>query len=200
VRAEILIFAGVDELDVIGPFEVLATAAELGGDVEVALVRTESMNAVEASHGISLTPHALLGAAPDLLVVPGGGWAAKAKTGAWGEYQRGKLPMAVAERHASGSVVAGVCTGALLMAATGLLKGRPAVTHTSALEDLADAEAVVVDARVVDDGDVLTCGGVTSGIDLALWVVERELGADLAARVAAQLEHERRGTVHRTAA
>jgi len=199
VRAEFLIFPGVDELDVVGPYETLATAGELGADVEVALVRPESMNAVTASHGLLLTPDALLGAAPDLLVVPGGGWAAKAKTGAWGEYQRGKLPMAVAERHASGSTVAGVCTGALLMAATGLLKGRPAVTHASALEDLADAEAIVVDARVVDDGDVLTCGGVTSGIDLALWFVEREFGVELAGRVAAQLEHERRGTVHRSA-
>lgn len=197
MRAEFLIFPGVDELDVIGPYETLHMAGQLGADVEVALVRPESMTAVTASHGILLTPQALLGAAPDLLVVPGGGWAAKAKTGAWGEYQRGTLPMAVAERHASGSTVAGVCTGALLMAATGLLKGRPAVTHASALEDLADAEAIVVDARVVDDGDVLTCGGVTSGIDLALWIVEREFGAELAGRVATQLEHERHGTVHR---
>lgn len=197
MRAEILIFAGVDELDVVGPYETLSLAGRLGADVNVALVRTESMNPVTASHGIALTPHRLLSAVPDLLVVPGGGWAARAKVGAWGEYQRGRLPVAIAERHAAGSNVAAVCTGALLLAATGMLKGRPATTNRSALEDLADAEAVVVDARVVDDGDILTAGGVTSGIDLALWIVEREFGAGLAADVAAALEHDRRGTVHR---
>lgn len=197
MRAEFLIYAGVDELDVVGPYETLSVAGRHGADIEVALVRPESMNAVTASHGVLLTPDALLSAAPELLVVPGGGWGARAKVGAWGEYQRGRLPMAVAERHAAGSTVAGVCTGALLLAATGMLKGRPAVTHASALEDLADAEAIVVDARVVDDGDVLTCGGVTSGIDLALWFVEREFGRDLAEAVSRTMEHERRGAVHR---
>jgi transcriptional regulator GlxA family with amidase domain len=198
MRAEVLIFAGVDELDAIAPYETLSLAGRVGADIQVALVRTESMSPVIGSHGVSLTPHALLSAVPDLLIVPGGGWAAREKTGAWGEYQRGRLPLAIAERHAAGSIVASVCTGALLLAATGLLKGRPATTHRSALEDLEDAEAVPVDARVVDDGDIITAGGITSGIDLALWIIEREFGLETATTVASHLEHEPRGDVHRT--
>ena len=84
----------------------------------------------------------------------------------------------------------------MLVAAAGLLTGRPAVTHHGALEDLAATGAQVVDARVVDDGDIVSAGGVTSGIDLALHIVERELGAETAAAVAREMEHDRRGPVH----
>jgi transcriptional regulator GlxA family with amidase domain len=88
----------------------------------------------------------------------------------------------------------------MLLAAGGLLAGRPAVTHHAALDDLEAAGADVIrDARVVDDGDILTAGGVTSGIDLALWLVERERGREIADTVATEIEHERR-EVHRPAA
>ena len=83
-----------------------------------------------------------------------------------------------------------------LLERAGLLAGRPAVTHAGALGDLRATDAQVVDARVVDAGDVLTCGGVTSGLDLGLYLLEREYDADLAAAVARTIEHERRGPVH----
>jgi transcriptional regulator GlxA family with amidase domain len=78
----------------------------------------------------------------------------------------------------------------MLLAEAGLLDGRPAVTHAGALEELRASAATVVDARVVDDGDVLTAGGITSGLDLALHLVGRYCGADLAERVATELEYE----------
>jgi len=87
--------------------------------------------------------------------------------------------------------VAGVCTGALLMAHAGLLEGRRANTHRSAQDDLRALGVTVVDERVVDDGDVITSGGVTSGIDLALWIVEREVDADIADKVAERMEYQR---------
>jgi transcriptional regulator GlxA family with amidase domain len=82
----------------------------------------------------------------------------------------------------------------MLLARAGILDGRPAVTHHSALADLADSGADVRDARFVDDGDVLTAGGVTSGIDLALHLVEREFGPAVADRVAREIEYDRRDT------
>jgi transcriptional regulator GlxA family with amidase domain len=85
----------------------------------------------------------------------------------------------------------------MLAAAAGLTKGRPAVTHHLALEDLRDAGADVVEARVVDDGDLVTAGGVTSGLDLALWLLERHFGNEVASAVEGRLEHERRGVVWR---
>jgi transcriptional regulator GlxA family with amidase domain len=116
-----------------------------------------------------LIPGGVLGPRPDLLIVPGGEWASKAPDSAWGEVRRGVIPAAIADRHAAGSRIAGVCTGGMLIAASGILRGRPAVTHRSAQADLADLGADVrPEARVIDDGDVLTSGGVTSGIDLAL--------------------------------
>ncbi len=134
---------------------------------------------------------------PDLLVVPGGGWAGRCNRGAWGEAQAGTLPEAIAARHATGTTLAGVCTGAMLIATAGLLTGRPAVTHRSVLKDLvAGGAEVVADARVVDDGDIITAGGVTAGIDLALRLVERQHDKSVATRVAGQIEYVPQGAVH----
>jgi transcriptional regulator GlxA family with amidase domain len=190
-RTEILMFNGMDELDVVAPCEVLVSAG-----FDVGLVTMEPCQGVTGAHGMTLTPAGVLGSRPDLLIVPGGRWASKAPDSAWGEVHRGVIPAAIAERHSAGSRIAGVCTGAMLIAAAGLLRGRPAVTHRSALDDLRESGADVrPDARVVDDGDVLTSGGVTSGIDLALHLIELERGRDAALREAARIEHDFRGPV-----
>jgi transcriptional regulator GlxA family with amidase domain len=89
----------------------------------------------------------------------------------------------------AGAVLAAVCTGAMLLATAGVLTGRRATTHHSAWADLEAAGAVLVRDRVVDDGDVVTAGGVTSGIDLGLWLIERFAGPDQAARAAERLEY-----------
>jgi transcriptional regulator GlxA family with amidase domain len=192
MNIEILLFDGFDELDGVGPWEVLAGAvAERDGD-EVALVTLDGAPRVRASHGLQLAPHRALSEHVDLLVVPGGGWGERAPQGAWAEVQRGELPRAIAARHAAGATVASVCTGALLLAAGGLLDGRRATTHHTALDDLAGFGARVVRERVVDDGDVLTAGGVTSGLDLALHLVDRLFGPELAAARAAEIEFEPR--------
>jgi transcriptional regulator GlxA family with amidase domain len=84
----------------------------------------------------------------------------------------------------------------MLLAKSGILDGRPATTHWAAIDDLrAHGVDVHPEARVVDDGDILTCGGVTSGLDLALHIVEAELGADAATFAARLLEHDRRQEV-----
>jgi transcriptional regulator GlxA family with amidase domain len=84
----------------------------------------------------------------------------------------------------------------MIVAAAGLLAGRPAVTHHAALAELAESGALVrADARVVDDGDLLTAGGVTSAIDLALHLVRRERGEETATAAARRIEHEPRGSV-----
>ena len=194
MRIEVVVFPGFDELDAIGPYEVLSHA------FAPALVSLGEPGPVTGSHGAVLQPARALSPPDgtlDWLVVPGGGWNDRAPQGAWAEAQRGELPRAIAAHHAAGTRVASVCTGAMLLAAAGLLGGRPAVTHRAALGDLREAGAEVVDARVVDDGDIVTAGGVTSGLDLALWLVERLAGAEAAARSAAELEHERAGDVWR---
>jgi transcriptional regulator GlxA family with amidase domain len=189
VDIEILVYEGFDELDAIGPFEVLAP-------VHPKFVTLEPAGTITASHGLAITPHGVLSPTPEVLIVPGGGWAARnEQVGAYAEYLRGVVPTAIAERHARGSIIASVCTGAMLLARAGLLDGRPAVTHHVALDDLRAAGADVrPDARWVDDGDILTAGGVTSGIDLALHLLERLLGKRAGAAAERLLEHRRLDT------
>ena len=198
--AAVLLFDGVESLDAVGPYDVLARATE--SDIalsDVALLTATPSESVTASKGTEIVPHGTLDAEdpPDYLLVPGGRWASGTAGGVRAAVERGVVPALVADCHAAGSTVAAVCTGAMVLARAGLLEGRPAVTHASALSDLAATDATVVDARVVDDGDVLTAGGVTAGIDLALWLVEREWGAGVAENVRATLEHDRSDDIYR---
>ena len=82
-----------------------------------------------------------------------------------------------------------VCTGALLLGAAGFLHGKRATTHPGALKELEPYCRVVVRDRVVDEGDVITAGGVTSALDAGLHVVQRLAGADARARIAAQMDY-----------
>ena len=186
MHTEILIYDGFDELDAIGPFEVLSPLAPR-------LVTLEPAATVTASHGLEVTPHGTLSEAPGLLVVPGGGWVARnEQAGTYAEYLRGAIPAAIADRHGRGTIVASVCTGALLLARAGILEGRPAVTHHAALDDLRDHGVDIRPGeRWIDAGDVLTAGGVTSGLDLALHLLERFRDAEVAGAAARLLEHQR---------
>ncbi len=188
----IILYEGFDELDAVGPYEVVRTAADSGADVDAALVTVDDDGPVEANHGARIVPDGRLADRdPGVVVVPGGGWNDRSSSGAWTECERGVIPDAVARAHEAGATVASVCTGAMLLVEAGLLDGRPATTHHTALSDLRATDAAVREARVVDDGDVLTAGGVTAGIDLALHLLERACGAATADAVAGELEYER---------
>ncbi|SDM35690.1 DJ-1/PfpI family protein [Halogranum gelatinilyticum] len=191
----ILLYEGFDELDAIAPYEVFQTASALGADLSARLVTLDRVDEVTASHGLRVGVDGTLDPEtdrPDVLVVPGGGWNTRSEAGAWAEAERGVVPDAAATLHAAGVTVASVCTGGMLLARAGLTDRRPAVTHASAVDDLRESGANVVDARVVDDGDLLTAGGVTSGLDLALHLVERFGDAETAERVATEIEYDRR--------
>ncbi len=185
-----LCFDGFDELDVVGPFEVLATAAAGGCPFEVGLAAESAGAELTGAHGLRLRADRSFvpGAAP-LVVVPGGNWISRGRTGAYAEVARGEWPRLLAQAAARGSVLASVCTGALLLAHAGLLAGRRATTHHGARDDLAATGAQVVSDRVVDEGEVVTAGGVTSGLDLGLHLVARFALPDAARAVARALEH-----------
>ena len=209
MRIEIPLFTGFDDVDAIGPFEILANAAVVVAGLEVALVGAHEAGVVHSSHDARIVVDEVLSDRADMVIVPGGGWnglrhygfevgdAAEARaSGVRREHADGRLPARIAELHAAGATVASVCTGALLLAKAGVLDGRPATTHRGNLDQLESMGALVDrEARVVDDGDVLTCGGVTSGLDLALHIVEREWSAGLATKIATLMEHQRRGPV-----
>ena len=192
MNAEILLFDGFDELDALGPWEVLGGLAQLREDVTASLVTLEGAREVRADHGAVISAHGALSERPDVLVVPGGGWFDRTPEGAWAQAQRGEIPAAIAARHAAGTTVASVCTGALLLAHAGILDGRRATTNPGALDDLRGYGTIdVVEARVVDDGDILTAGAPVCGIDLALHLLERLGGPELAEAGAREIGYER---------
>ena len=187
---EILLFDGFDDLDAFGPFEVLSEAG-----LSTRFVTIKPLERVTSAHGARIVPDGILGD-PDLVLVPGGGWNDRSGAGAYAEARDGQIPRALAERQARGGRIGSVCTGAMLLAQAGILRGRPATTHHTALEDLRSFGVDVREGeRVVDDGDIITAAGVTSGIDLALYLIERELGPEAAKAGAAEIEWDARATV-----
>ena len=190
--ADIVVYDGLDEMDALGPLEVLRSAGKAGAGVHVRLVTRTPQSMVTGAYGLRFHPDQVYAPGEaDILLVPGGGWAARADTGAWGETLRGDWLPLLAQAATTTRVLAGVCTGTMLLAHAGVVGTRRAATHHSAWDDLAATGATLVKDRVVDDGDLVTSGGVTSGIDLALWLVEREFGRDLAERIVSRMEYPR---------
>ena len=197
MQVDIVIFDGFDELDAIAPYEVMRTAEALGADIRAELVGAHGAATITASHGARLVVDRGPDEGADLLLVPGGGYF-DTGGGVATETARGDLPALLARAQAGGAAIGSVCTGAMLLVAADLVAGRVATTHHDAVEDLRAAGAEVPDgARVVDAGDLITAGGVTAGIDLALWLVEREAGSEIANQTAREIEHERSGAIER---
>ena len=197
MKLNILVFDGFDELDALAPYEVFQTAKTMGAELDTQLVTIDGNSSITAAHGAKILPHSQLNLEGnlDILLIPGGGWGNRAENGAWAESNRGEIPMAIARLHQQGTTIASVCTGAMLVATAGVLKGRPATTHHVAISDLTQAGAQIVDARVVDDGEIITAGGVTSGLDLSLWLIEKHFGQQLCKQVERELEYKRRDGV-----
>ena len=187
---EAVVFPAVQMLDVTGPLQVFATANDITverGHAPPYRVRVvaEAGRAVTASSGVALATEPLgpAGEALDTLLIAGGqGVQAAAANPALVDWVRARGQ--AARRTAS------VCTGAFLLAATGMLDGRRAATHWSVCADLAGrypAVHVERDPIFVQDGPVWTSAGITAGIDLALALVEEDLGHDMALAVARYL-------------
>ncbi len=213
---QIVLFDGCDPLDVIAPFEVLHAGARASkGAITVELVSAEgARDVVTGTGGLTLrAAGALDPARADWIIVPGASGRVDTPDADESVDPGGEelsVPVLLARtldtplpglmRVALDDptvVVATVCGGALALAMAGLLEGRNAVTHHLGM-DLLDATGThAVNARVVDDGELVTSGGVTSGLDLALYLLERELGPRIALAVERMFAYERRGTVWR---
>ncbi|MFG3043618.1 DJ-1/PfpI family protein [Streptomyces sp. NPDC048241] len=221
MHVQVVLFDGFDPLDVIAPYEVLyAGGTASDGAVTVELVSAEGpREVISGTGGLTLraTGAVDLGRA-NLLLVPGAsgrvgepGATPEEEVGA-GEWKRDEfIPVllgrtlttelpALLERAMNdpGITVAAVCGGSLVLAMAGLLEGRHATTHHLGLDLLDATGAHAVRARVVDDGDLITGAGVTSGLDLGLYLLEREVGPQIAHAVEELFAYERRGTVWRT--
>lgn len=189
MRIAIALFDGVEELDFAGPWEVLAYwARELAADAEVFTVAS-SLDPVTAAKGLRVLPDRTWDdAGPIDVVVMPGGRGTRALLDA-GEPLHDRLRAL----SAGDTLMTSVCTGALVYAAAGLLRGRPATTHWDALDELAALDGTIEirpDARYVDDGDMITAAGVSAGIDMALHLVVRLDSADAARSTKREIQYD----------
>jgi cyclohexyl-isocyanide hydratase len=165
-----LLFDGLDQIDLTGPFEVLSRIPN-----STYRIYAKDKATARDVNGLLLTPDAALEDAPqlDLVHVPGG----------YGQenLMEDEVVLSWVRRQAAGAmVVFPVCTGALICGAAGLLKGKRATSHWSAHHLLHHFGATAVDARVVEDGTLISAAGVTAGIDGALKVAARLRGVEAA--------------------
>ncbi|WP_204165964.1 DJ-1/PfpI family protein [Streptomyces sp. NEAU-S7GS2] len=194
LRVHTVLYDGVEEQDFAGPVEVFGIIER--SRLKQTFVTAGGPGTVTTSSGMEIVIRAPWSPrSADVIIVPGGGYGEG--SGVSEQIRLGTLPKALAAARRPGLTLAGVCTGTMLLSAAGLTGGRPCTTHHIAKKELAEAGGKVVAGRVVDDGDLVTCGGVTSGIDLALWLVERHYGPRTALVAEGVLEYERRGTVWR---
>src|SRR5438445_9925350 len=171
LRSGMLVFPNLTQLDLTGPYEVLARIP--GAET---LLLWKSLDPVRSEHGLTILPMATLSSSPplDLVLVPGG-------AGINPLLEDREVLAFLRRAAAAARYVVGVCTGSLVLGAAGLLRGRRAGTHWMSRDLLRAFGAEPVAERVVVDGNLFTAAGVTAGIDVALTVA-----AEIAGRAAAE--------------
>ncbi|MEI7714537.1 MAG: DJ-1/PfpI family protein [Mycobacterium sp.] len=185
----IVLFDGVEELDAIGPWEVLSTWTHYFADDGYGVsCLSRHGGVVQCAKGLTVHAHHSFADAPpmEVLLYPGGrGTRAQLHDEAqleWVRRQRDTVPL-----------MTSVCTGSLVYAAAGLLSHRPATTHWAALDQLAEIDPTIDirrDERFVDDGDIVTAAGVSAGIDMALHLIVRLAGADRTREVRRYIQYD----------
>jgi transcriptional regulator GlxA family with amidase domain len=185
----VALFDGAEELDWAGPWEVLAAWATQWPDDGVrVLTLAREAGTITCAKGLRVLPDETWESAPplDVLVYPGG-------RGTRRELVDEAVLDWVREIAAGGTVVSSVCTGSLVLAAAGLLDGRPATTHWQSLAllpTLGREIEVRPDDRFVDDGTVITAAGVSAGIDMALHLVSRLHSRERAREVRRYIQYD----------
>lgn len=193
-----LLFNDVEELDVVGPWEVISVwGKDFGGPGKVVTV-SQKAGVIKCARGLQIISEYDFSNCPklDYLLVPGG----------WGERSESSNETLVNFIRTAGKqckAVLSVCTGALLLQAAGLLDGKNATTHWKSLERLRKFDnTTVVQQRWVKDGNIWTAAGVSSGIDLALALIADTAGEETAGKIQLYIEYypprKRYGDAHQS--
>lgn len=187
-RVGILLFPDVEELDLVGPYQVFGAAHAAKPEAfEVFLVAAQTSVAIRCVNGLRVLADYDFETAPaiDLLLIPGGvGTRNVAKDDASVAWVRATA--------ATSRTVASVCTGARVTLAAGIAAGRRITTHWTAIEELrADGRAaeVLSDVRYVEDGNVVHSAGVSAGIDMSLWLLGQIEDPDFARQIQKAIEY-----------
>ena len=181
LRSGLLVFPNLTQLDLTGPYEVLARLP--GAET---LLLWKNLDPVQSEHGLTILPMATLETSGplDLILVPGGA------TGINPLLEDGEILDFLRRAAVEARYVVGVCTGSLVLGAAGLLRGRRATTHWMSRDQLRSFGAEPVAQRVVVDGKFFTGGGVTAGIDVALTVAAEIAGRATAEAIQLGIEYD----------
>jgi transcriptional regulator GlxA family with amidase domain len=185
MKIGVLIFPQAEELDFVGPWEMLTMWSQVPGGPEQCLIVARSMEPVVCAKGMSVNPHVSFDTCPtlDYLLIPGG-------QGTRTEVNNDTLVEFVRRQAGSCKAVLSVCTGSFVLHAAGLLSGKKATTHWGSLDRLrALGDVEVVEQRFVQDGSIWTSAGVSAGIDLTLAFIAQVAGEDAAGRVQFSAEY-----------
>ncbi|HOY40184.1 MAG: DJ-1/PfpI family protein [Bacteroidales bacterium] len=184
----IFLYDEVEVLDFAGPYEVFSTTMRNKENLFNVKTISENGNAIYARHGLKVLPDLSLQEANnlDILIIPGGCGVDEIENFnkevfQWIKIQKRKL-----------KILASVCTGAFLLAESGLLNGRKATTHWMDIQRLQNDYPqieVLRHVRFVDEGDIITAAGISAGIDMSLFIVAKLFGYSIAANTAKRMEY-----------
>ncbi len=187
----ILLFNEVEVLDFAGPYEVFSIATYTECDLKPFQVKTVAQNnhIISARNGLKIQPDYAFNNAPqfDILIVPGGYGAEEI------EIHNPKLIDWIKEKKNQVSIMASVCTGAFLLAEAGLLDGKKVTTHWMDLDRLAgqyDKVRVQRDVKFIDESPIITSGGISAGIDMSFYIIEKLVGEKIAQDTAKRMEYD----------
>ena len=184
----IYLFNKVELLDFAGPYEVFSTAAELNDRKQFRVFTiSEDGGAIKSVNGLIVIPDYSFSNHPkiDILIIPGG-------EGTKAEIKKKKVMEWVNKTQGTAEIMATVCSGARIPAVLGLLDGLEATTHQSVIDDVKKlAPNVTIDhtKRFIDNGKIMTSGGISAGIDLSLHIVKKLCGEDTAQKTMEYMEY-----------
>ncbi len=190
-----LLFDDLEELDLVGPWEIISMWSKHFNGPNNCLMIAEKKDPVKCYNGMIILPHLSFANVPklDYLLIPGG-------MGTRKEVKNKSLIDFVANRAETCKVILSVCTGSFILHSAGLLKSKKATTHFSMLEDLRNLKDVeVVEKRFVIEGKIWTSAGVSAGIDMALDLIAQEAGEKTAGKVQLYAEYYPTGTRYASA-
>ncbi len=180
----ILIFPQVEELDFIGPFEVLSYVNKIRPDSVKVLTIAAEKTPLRAFNGLHIIPDETLASCPilDLLVIPGG----KGRITAMKDQE---LLTFIQSQAKTVKYLTSVCTGAFFLAEAGLLTGKAATTYHTAFDELSRYSVQVLDQKIVHCDKIITAGGVSSGLELGFYLLKLLFGREVALEAARKIEY-----------
>lgn len=186
IKIGILIFDQVEELDFVAPFEILSYINKIGPHSTQVLLISEKNEIIKAFNGMKVVPDHSFDTCPelDILVVPGG-------KGRLAAMHNPKIKEFLLNKSKHTQYIASVCTGAFLLAEAGLLKNKKATTYHSAFKELEAYNNITVKkSKVIQDGNIITSAGVSSGLELGLYLIKLLYGNLMAKEIASKIEYD----------